>query len=210
MSILFIGIAGPSAGGKTSVTANITNNFKDEDITVINYDDYYKDQSNLTMEERYQTNYDHPNAFDTELLIKDLQSLKQGLSIEKPLYDFVTHNRSNQTEVVQPSHIIILEGLFALLDEEIRSLLDIKVYVEADADECFIRRLLRDRNERGRSTLSVVNQYLETVKPMQERFIEPTRKYADVVVLHGGKNVVAVEMVSKLIENHINTKKEQK
>lgn len=207
MGILFIGIAGPSAGGKTSVMENITKNFKEEHITVISYDDYYKDQSHLTMQERYKTNYDHPSAFDTDLLLNDLTKLKKGEAIDKPVYDFVEHNRSNKRECVNPSSIIIIEGLFVLLDLEIRSLLDIKVYVEADADECFIRRLQRDKKERGRSTQSVIDQYLTTVKPMQERFIEPTRKYADVVVLHGGKNRVAVEMVSHLIENHIKKEK---
>ncbi len=203
MSVLLIGIAGPSAGGKTTVTNKIISNFDPSEVTVITYDDYYKDQSHLPLEERKKTNFDHPNAFDTDLLIEHLRSLINGEKIEKPIYDFKVNNRSDETEVVKPSKIIILEGLFTLLEPSIRELLDIKVYVEADPDECFIRRLIRDKNERGRTTESVINQYIETVKPMYERFIEPTRKFADVIILRGGENAVAIEMVSQIINSRI-------
>ncbi len=203
MSLLLIGIAGPSAGGKTTVTNKIMENFSESEVTKISYDDYYKDQSHLSLEERKKTNFDHPNAFDTDLLIEHLTALVNGEAIEKPTYDFTVNNRSNEVEVLKPSKIIILEGLFSLLDDRLLELLDIKVYVEADPDECFIRRLIRDRNERGRSTQSVIDQYIKTVKPMQERFIEPTRKVADVVVLRGGENAVAIEMVSQLIKSHL-------
>ncbi len=200
---LIIGIAGPSAGGKTTVTNKILEQFPEDTITVIKYDDYYKDQSELTMEERVKTNYDHPNAFDTDLLIADLMRLKSGVAIEKPVYDFVEHNRSEQTERIEPGNIIIVEGLFTLLESRIRELLDIKVYVTADSDECFIRRLKRDTVERGRTTESIINQYLNTVKPMKEKFIDPTRKFADVIVLRGGENHVAVQMVTHMISDHI-------
>ncbi len=200
---LIIGIAGPSAGGKTTVTQKILENFHDSQITVISYDDYYKDQSHLSMEERYQTNYDHPNAFDTNLLLSDLTDLKNHKGIEKPIYDFVEHNRSEKTERIEPGNIIIVEGLFTLLESDLRDILDIKVYVTADPDECFIRRLLRDTTERGRTQESVINQYLETVKPMQEKFISPTKKHADVIVLRGGENKVAIEMVTHMINNYI-------
>lgn len=201
---LIIGIAGPSAGGKTTVTDKILEQFPENTITVIKYDDYYKDQSHMSMDERVKTNYDHPNAFDTDLLIADLMKLRQGMAIEKPVYDFVEHNRSEVTERIEPGNIIIVEGLFTLLESRIRELLDIKVYVTADSDECFIRRLKRDTVERGRTTESVIEQYLTTVKPMKEKFIDPTSKYADVIVLRGGQNLVAIQMVTHMINDHIN------
>ncbi len=203
MSLLLIGIAGPSAGGKTTVTQKIMENFSDSQVTLISYDDYYKDQSHLTRDERKLTNYDHPKAFDTDLLVEHLTDLIKGKKIQKPIYDFTVNNRSKQTETLEPSNIIIVEGLFTLYEKQLRDLIDVKVYVEADADECFIRRLIRDRNERGRSTQSVIDQYLTTVKPMQERFIEPTRKFADVIVLRGGENGVAIEMVSQMINKQL-------
>ncbi|MGL5020438.1 MAG: uridine kinase [Mycoplasmatales bacterium] len=202
--VLLIGIAGPSAGGKTSVTEKIYDKFSATNhVTVISYDDYYKDQTKLTMEERIKTNYDHPNAFDTDLLVKHLNMLKNFKSIEKPVYDFVAHNRSSNIEKIENSSIVIIEGLFTLLDNDIRKLLDIKLYVEEDPDICFIRRLQRDMNERGRSLDAVINQYTKFVKPMQEQFIEPTRKYADLILLHGGKNIVAIDMVGHMINNYI-------
>lgn len=200
---LIIGVAGPSAGGKTTVTNMILENFSEDAISVIKYDDYYKDQSDLSMEERVKTNYDHPNAFDTDLLLKDLKTLREGKSINKPVYDFVEHNRSDRTEVIEPGNIIIVEGLFTLLEEEIRDLLDIKVFVTADSDECFIRRLIRDTTERGRTYDSIINQYLTTVKPMKEKFIDPTKKFADIIIPRGSENLVAVEMVTHMINNHI-------
>lgn len=203
-NVLLIGIAGPSAGGKTTVTEKIYDKFSTTNhVTVISYDDYYKDQTNMTMEERVLTNYDHPNAFDTDLLIEHLQTLKSGNTIDKPIYDFVEHNRSVECETIESSRIIIVEGLFTLLDKDIRELLDIKLFVEEDPDVCFIRRLKRDMAERGRTVDSVMKQYMDFVKPMQEQFIEPTRKYADVILLHGGKNIVAVDMVSNMIESYI-------
>ena len=203
MDVLLIGIAGPSAGGKTTVTNLIRKEFDDDIITVIAYDDYYKDQSTIELEERYKINYDHPNAFDTKLLVKHLKKLKNVETINKPKYNFVEHNRETETETIIPTKIIIVEGLFTLLEKELLDLINIKVYVEADQDECFIRRLKRDISERGRTLEMVMEQYLNTVKPMQERFITPTRKNADVIVLRGGENIVAIEMVTHLINNHL-------
>lgn len=203
MDVLLIGIAGPSAGGKTTVTNLIRKEFSQDIVTVIAYDDYYKEQSSISLEERYLINYDHPNAFDSELLIKHIKMLKNGQVINKPKYDFVEHNRCKEFEQIKATKIIIIEGLFTLLEKEMLELIDIKVYVEADADECFIRRLKRDIKERGRTPEMVMDQYLKTVKPMQERFITPTRKNADVIVLRGGENKVAIEMVTHLINNHL-------
>ncbi len=199
---LIIGIAGPSAGGKTTVTKKINEIFNDE-VIIIRYDDYYKDQADMSFEERCKVNYDHPNAFDTDLLIKHLNKLVKGNSVEKPTYDYTMHTRSEVVEKIEPRRIIILEGLFALLEDRIRDLLDIKIFVETDPDVCFIRRLIRDTRDRGRTQQSVIDQYLQTVKPMQEIFINPTRKYADVVVLNGGKNPVVIDMITNLIDGKL-------
>ncbi len=204
METLIIGIAGPSAGGKTSLTNKINDNLDHSDVIIIKYDDYYKDQSDMTFEERLKTNYDHPSSFDTELLISDLKRLKEGKSIEKPLYDFKEHNRKKETEIVEPKKVIILEGLFTLLDEELRELLDIKLYVLEDSDICFIRRLLRDTKERGRTIESVIDQYTKTVKPMQEKFVDPTKKYADLIVLRAKENDIAIKMIIDRIKKELN------
>lgn len=198
---LIIGVAGPSAGGKTSVTNKIKDMFKDKSITVISYDDYYKDQSEMTMDERVKTNYDHPNAFDGELLVEQVTKLRGGTAIKKPTYDFSAHNRSEVVQTVEPTRIIIIEGLFTLLDQSLRDLLDIKIYVETDSDECFIRRLNRDIVERNRTMESVINQYLTTVKPMQVQFIEPTKKFADIIVPRGGDNDVAIDLIQIKIKH---------
>lgn len=201
---MIIGIAGPSAGGKTTVTNKICENFLSEEVSVISFDDYYKDQSALSMEQRYKTNYDHPDAFDVDMLIKHIEKLKNGEKITKPIYDFVKHNRSDVTEQISSTKVIIVEGLFSLLEKKLFDLFDIKIYVETDSDICFIRRLKRDMDERSRSLDSVVNQYLTTVKPMQTQFIEPTRKNAHIIIPNGGENVEAIELVRKTISDYIN------
>ncbi len=203
MDTLIIGIAGPSAGGKTSLTNKIDSYLEHSDVIIIKYDDYYKDQSNISFEQRLKTNYDHPSSFDTELLINDLKKLKEGKSIEKPLYDFKEHNRKKETEIVNPKKVIILEGLFTLLDEELRNLLDIKLYVLEDSDICFIRRLLRDTKERGRTIENVIDQYTKTVKPMQEKFVDPTKKYADLIVLRAKENDIAIKMIIDRIKKEL-------
>lgn len=193
---IIIGIAGGSASGKSSIANEIYDYFKhDHTIKIIRLDDYYKDQSHLTMEQRVKTNYDHPLAFDMDLLVKHLELLKSNKSIEKPLYDFTTHNRSLQVEIINPRDVFILEGLFVLNEAQIRERCDILIYVDTDADIRFIRRLKRDIQERGRSLESVCNQYLETVRPMHEQFVEPSKKYAHIIIPEGSSNQVAVDLL---------------
>ena len=192
---IIIGIAGGSASGKSSIANEIYEYFKHEHtIKIIRLDDYYKDQSHLTMEQRVKTNYDHPLAFDMDLLVKHLDLLKSNQSIEKPIYDFTVHNRSLQVEVINPRDVFILEGLFVLNEVQIRERCDILIYVDTDADIRFIRRLKRDMQERGRSLESVCNQYLQTVRPMHEQFVEPSKKYAHIIIPEGSSNQVAVDL----------------
>ena len=201
---IIIGIAGGSASGKTSISRQVYEFFKGSHTTcIIKQDDYYKDQSHLSFEERVKTNYDHPFAFDNDLLIEHLHMLINGQCIEKPIYDFVHYTRSSATETVYPSDVIVLEGLFVLEDENIRELLNIKTYVETAADVRFIRRLLRDVKERGRSLDSVVTQYMNTVRVMHDSFIEPSKRYADIIIPEGGKNTVAVDLLTTKISSII-------
>ena len=196
---ILIGITGGTGSGKSSIADAIYSSFSTECIAMIQQDMYYKDQSNLSMEERVKTNYDHPKAFDNDLLISHLEDLISGKSIEKPIYDFSCHNRSKETIKVDPRSIIIVEGILVLEDERLRDLLDIKVYVDTDADIRILRRLVRDINERGRTLESVVNQYLDVVRPMHMQFTEPTKRYADIIVPEGGQNKVAIDiLVSKI------------
>lgn len=197
---LLIGITGGTGSGKSTVTREIVNSLPKESITIIEQDAYYKDQSNLTYEERVKTNYDHPDAFDTKLLVKHLNMLLNGQAIEKPMYDFSIHNRKKETVRIEPRDIIILEGIMILQEVEIRDILDIKVYVDTDADVRIIRRIVRDMNERGRTLESVINQYLNVVKPMHLQFVEPTKRYADIIIPEGGYNKVAVDiLVTKVL-----------
>ena len=201
---VIIGIAGGSASGKTSIAHTLYNTFeKTNSVVIIKEDDYYKNQDHLTMAQRVKTNYDHPFAFDHELLIKQLNDLISGKDIEKPTYDYVNHTRSHKTEIVAYSDVIILEGLFVLESKEIRDLLDIKVFVDTPSDVRFIRRLLRDVNERKRTLDSIVNQYLTTVRDMHEQFIEPSKKYADLIIPEGGHNYVAIDLLVTKISSII-------
>ena len=201
---VIIGIAGGSASGKTSIAHTLYNTFeKSNSVVIIKEDDYYKNQDHLTMAQRVKTNYDHPFAFDHELLIKQLNDLISGKDIEKPTYDYVNHTRSHKTEIVTYSDVIILEGLFVLESKEIRDLLDIKVFVDTPSDVRFIRRLLRDFNERKRTLDSIVNQYLTTVRDMHEQFIEPSKKYADLIIPEGGHNYVAIDLLVTKISSII-------
>lgn len=196
---LVIGIAGGSGSGKTSVTNAIYEAFKDHSVVVIQQDFYYKDQSHLEMEERLMTNYDHPLAFDNDLLIDHVNQLLQRQGIEKPVYDYAAHTRSKETILIEPKDVIILEGILVLEDERLRDLMNIKLYVDTDADLRIIRRILRDISERGRTVESVVEQYLNVVRPMHNQFIEPTKRYADVIIPEGGQNEVAIDlMVTKI------------
>ncbi|MGE7623267.1 uridine kinase [Viridibacillus sp. NPDC096237] len=194
-----IGIAGGSGSGKTSVTHAIHDVFKEHSVVVIEQDYYYKDQSHLEFEQRLATNYDHPNAFDTDLLIEDIKSLLNRQAIEKPVYDYALHTRAKETIHIEPQDVIILEGILVLEDERLRDLMDIKLFVDTDSDLRIIRRIVRDINERGRSIDSVVDQYLSVVRPMHNQFIEPTKRYADIIIPEGGQNEVAIDlMVTKI------------
>ena len=202
METMLIGIAGGTGSGKTTLTRHLKEHFGG-DVTVIGHDSYYKLQEGKTYEERARVNYDHPSAFDTELLIQHLQELKAGHSIQCPVYSFVEHNRTDQTVEIQPAKVIIVEGILIFQNPTLRDMFDIKIFVETDADERILRRCLRDVEERGRTLQSVVNQYLTTVKPMHEKYVEPSRKYADIVVLEGGHNLVALDMIMQRIRGHI-------
>ena len=207
---LIIGIAGGSASGKTAISNNIASIIADEAIlTIIRQDDYYKDQSHLVMEERVKTNYDHPQSFDTERLVEDLFALKRGETIEKPVYDFAQHTRSDKTEIIHPANIIILEGILILADPALRKLLDIKVFVQTPADIRFIRRLKRDVQERGRTLDSVINQYLSVVRVMHQEFIEPSKEFADIIVPMGGDNRVAIDLLITKILHTFQEKQEK-
>ena len=202
METMLIGIAGGTGSGKTTLTRHLKEHFGG-DVTVIGHDSYYKLQEGKTYEERAQVNYDHPNAFDTELLIQHLQELKAGRAIQCPVYSYADHNRTDQTVTITPTKVIIVEGILIFQNPTLRDMFDIKIFVETDADERILRRCLRDVEERGRTLQSVVNQYLTTVKPMHEKYVEPSRKYADIVVLEGGHNLVALDMIMQRIQGHI-------
>ena len=202
---LIIGIAGGTASGKTSISRHIKETYSDvTSVLIIRQDDYYKDQSYMPMEERVKTNYDHPDAFDNDLLISQINDLINGKTIQKPTYDFVHHTRSDITEECFPCDVLILEGLFILEDPRIRELLDVKVFVDTAADIRFIRRLLRDVKERGRSMDSVITQYTNTVRPMHESFIEPSKRYADVIIPECGENKLAIDLLKTKISSIIN------
>lgn len=194
-----IGVAGGSGSGKTSVARAIYEHFGDRSILVLEQDYYYKDQSHLPFAERLKTNYDHPLAFDNDLLIEHIHKLLRYEPIEKPVYDYKLHTRSNKVIHVEPKDVIILEGILVLEDERLRNLMDIKVYVDTDADIRIIRRLLRDIKERGRTLESVIEQYVSVVRPMHNQFVEPTKRYADIIIPEGGQNHVAIDlMITKI------------
>ncbi|MBQ1299582.1 MAG: uridine kinase [Erysipelotrichaceae bacterium] len=205
---IIIGIAGGSASGKTSVARKLVKNFDDDKtVAIIRQDDYYRDQSHMPFQERLKTNYDHPDAFDNELLIRQIDELASGKSVEKPTYDYVNHTRSTITEVVHPSDVLILEGLFVLEDEEIRKRLDMKIFIDTDADIRFIRRLKRDVRDRGRTIESVCDQYMNTVRVMHEAFVEPSKRKADVIIPEGSHNEVAMDLLLTKISSIITSKK---
>ena len=204
---IIIGIAGGSASGKTSVAKKLVKNFDDSNtVTIIRQDDYYHDQSHMPFQERLKTNYDHPDAFDNALLIQQIDELASGKSIEKPTYDFVNHTRSSITEIIHPSDVLILEGLFVLEDEEIRKRLDMKIFIDTDADVRFIRRLKRDVRDRGRTIESVCDQYMNTVKVMHDAFVEPSKRKADIIIPEGSHNEVAMDLLFTKITSIINSK----
>ncbi len=196
---LLIGIAGGTGSGKSTVARAIFESLPETNISIIQQDAYYNDQSHLDYGDRIKTNYDHPLAFDTQLLVQHLKELLAGHPVEAPIYNFSEHNREKRTKRIYPRDIIILEGIMILEDEDLRDLMDIKIFVETDADVRIIRRITRDINERGRTLESVIGQYLATVKPAHEQFVEPTKKFADLIIPEGGYNKVAIDiMVAKV------------
>lgn len=200
--IVVIGVAGGSASGKTTVAARLKEEFKEE-LVLICHDSYYLAHDELPYEERCKINYDHPNAFDTKRIISDIKKLKQGIEIECPVYDYSSHNRSKDIIKVSPAKVIVVEGILIFENEELRNLMDIKVFVDADADIRFIRRMMRDVNERARSVESIVKQYTTTVKPMHDEFVEPSKRYADVIIPRGGQNEVALSMLINRIKSFL-------
>ena len=199
---LTIGIAGGTGSGKTTLMKNLVSRFGN-DVTVISHDNYYKRRDDLTYEERCDINYDEPAAFDTDLMIEHLAKLRCGETIECPVYDFTVHNRSDETLTIVPKRVIIVEGILIFADEGLRDLMDIKIFVDTDTDVRLCRRIKRDVNKRGRTLESVLTQYLTTVKPMHEKYVEPSKKYANIVVPEGGKNFVALDMIMGRIQRHI-------
>ncbi len=197
--VCVVGIAGGSASGKTTIVNRIREKFGD-DIVVISHDSYYKAHNDLSYDERSRLNYDHPSSFDTELLIEDVKKLKRGEEIDIPVYDYAIHNRSEQTVHVVPKPVILLEGILILENKELRDLMDVKVFVDTDADERLMRRIRRDTIERARSVDSVLSQYADTVKPMHEQFIEPSKKYADLIIPRGGENLTGINIFTEHLE----------
>ncbi len=205
--ILVIGIAGGSGSGKTTLMKNLIERFGDV-VTVLSHDNYYKRHDELPYEERCKLNYDEPDAFDTSLMVYQLDCLRHGEEIDCPVYDFTVHNRSMDTIHVVPKRVIIVEGILIFENPELRDLMDIRIYVDTDADIRLCRRIKRDVNKRGRTLESVLLQYQQTVKPMHEKYVEPSKKYADIVVPEGGKNLVALDMIIGRIQRHLDEKPE--
>lgn len=201
--VMVIGIAGGTGSGKTTITRKLVQRFVGE-VSVINHDNYYKAHHDMPYEQRCKLNYDHPDAFDTDLLISDLRMLKAGREIVCPVYDYSIHDRSDKTMVIKPAKVIIVEGILIFADKTLCDEMDIKIFVDADADVRILRRITRDVRDRGRSLESVIKQYLTTVKPMHEQFVEPSKRNADIIIPEGGYNIVAFDMVVERVKAHIN------
>ena len=197
--VCIVGIAGGTASGKTTIVRKIKEKFGD-DIAVINHDSYYKAHDDLSYEDRSRLNYDHPESFDTDLMISDVKKLKNNEPIDMPVYDYTIHNRADSIVHVVPKKVIIIEGILILENKELRDLMDIKVFVDTDADERLMRRIRRDMVERARSIESILTQYAETVKPMHEQFVEPSKKYADIIIPRGGENLTGIN----ILQEHLN------
>ena len=201
--ILVIGIAGGSGSGKTTLMKNLVERFGDA-VTVLSHDNYYRRHDELTYEQRCLINYDEPAAFETDLMATHLDSLRHGQAIDCPVYDYTVHNRSDETVRIEPKPVIIVEGILIFADEALRELMDIRIFVDTDADVRLCRRIKRDVNKRGRTLESVLTQYQQTVKPMHEKYVEPSKKHANLVVPEGGKNFVALDMIVDRIRRHLN------
>ncbi|BFK88195.1 uridine kinase [Pseudoflavonifractor sp. DSM 107456] len=202
MDTMIIGIAGGTGSGKTTLTRRLKERFGGH-VSVLYHDNYYKQHDDMPFEERCKLNYDHPDAFDTDRMIQDIQALRRGETVHCPTYDYTVHNRSAETVEVHPTKVILIEGILIFENKELRDLMDIKIFVDTDADVRILRRILRDVKERGRSLDSVVEQYLTTVKPMHEQFVEPSKRCADIIVLEGGHNIVALDMIIERIRSHV-------
>ena len=200
--VYVVGVAGGSASGKTTIVEQVRQYFGDQ-IEVIGHDSYYLPHSNMTYEERTQLNYDHPDSFDTQRLYEDVLKLKNGQTIQRPVYDYTIHNRSLETVTVHPHSIILLEEILVLENEKLRSLMDLKVFVDTDADERIMRRISRDTLERGRSIESVITQYRDTVKPMHDRYVEPTKYTADIIIPWGGENTIGIDMLIEYLKTKL-------
>lgn len=203
MNTILIGIAGGSGSGKTTLANNLVNYFGENEVSILRHDNYYKRHDEMSYEERSRLNYDHPDAFDTELLCAHIRQLKAGYRIEMPVYDYSVHNRSDKTTPVLPNPVIILEGILIFAEPELVDLMDFRIFVDTDADERILRRIKRDVNERGRSLESVMRQYRETVKPMHDQFVEPSKRKANIIIPEGGRNQAAMQMVVDFIKNRL-------
>ena len=203
--VMVIGIAGGTGSGKTTITRRLMQRFGG-DVSVIYHDNYYKAHHDMPYEERAKLNYDHPDAFDTDLLIQAVRDLKAGKTVTCPVYDYTVHDRSSETVTVRPARVVIVEGILIFENRELCDLMDIKVFVDTDADVRILRRIIRDVRDRGRSLESVVNQYLNTVKPMHERYVEPSKRNADIIVPEGGHNRVALELLMERVRAHLEGK----
>ena len=200
--ILVIGIAGGTGSGKTTLMENLIREFRDV-VTVLSHDNYYKRHDDMTYEERCRLNYDEPDALETDLMARHLDALRRGETIDCPVYDFTVHNRSDKTVAIVPRKVIIVEGILIFENKPLRDLMDIRIFVDTDADVRLCRRILRDVTQRGRTLQSVLQQYQETVKPMHEKYVEPSKKFADIVVPEGGNNLVALDMIMGRIRRHL-------
>ena len=205
MKTTIIGIAGGTGSGKSTLTGRLRKHFGEHEVSVINHDSYYKRHDELPYEERCKLNYDHPDSFDTELLVEHLRALRRGEPVQVPVYNYAIHNRSDKTVTVSPAPVIIVEGILIFDSAELCDMMDLKVFVDTDADVRILRRIVRDVKSRGRTLDSVVNQYLTTVKPMHEQFVEPSKRKADLIVPEGGRNEVALDMLIKWVSNHLQT-----
>ena len=203
MNTIIIGIAGGTGSGKTTLANRLRDHFGEDEAILVSHDNYYKRHDEMPFEQRRLLNYDHPDAFDTELMIQQLRLLKAGQCVECPTYDYSAHNRSDATITLRPAPVIIVEGILLFVDPALCELFDFKIFVDTDADERILRRILRDVKQRGRTLDSVVTQYLTTVKPMHDAFVEPSKRKADLIVPQGGENEAALEMLVRYLENHL-------